>query len=70
MTTRFSLFALLVLVSAVFAPAHAESIWVLTSNNGLLNFDSATPAQCTSEIITGLSAGEVVVGIEACGYTN
>ncbi len=64
MTTRFSLFALLVLVSAVFAPAHAESIWVLTSNDGLLNFDSATPAQCTSGIITGLSAGELVVGID------
>ena len=45
-------------------PCEAEPLWALTNTNALLNFDSATPATCTSRPITGLGAGELVLAID------
>ncbi len=53
--------ALLALPSAAFA----EEIWVVTTGNYLINFDSATPATTTTRLISGLnSPAEQVLGID------
>ncbi|HSD72562.1 MAG TPA: DUF4394 domain-containing protein [Thermoanaerobaculia bacterium] len=44
--------------------ARAETIYAVTSTNLLLTFDSATPGTAASVAITGLQAGENVVGID------
>jgi hypothetical protein len=44
--------------------AGAETIYAVTSTNLLLTFDSATPGTAASVAITGLQAGENVVGID------
>ena len=52
---------------ALFAPipAQAELILGLTSANGLISFDSATPGTVTSiGAVTGLTAGDSLVGID------
>ncbi len=46
-------------------PAKAELIVVLTAQNALLRFDSATPGTILgSSVITGLQAGEALLGID------
>jgi len=48
------------------APAGAEPMFAVTAANQLRSFDSATPESVTSVgTITGLQAGETVVGIDA-----
>ena len=47
------------------APAAAEGIVALTTNNTVLTFDSATPGAVTTSVaVTGLQAGETIVGID------
>jgi hypothetical protein len=46
------------------AAAGAVTIYGVTSTNVLLTFDSATPGTTTSVAITGLQAGENVLGID------
>ena len=58
------LFTLLAFV-AVARPAAASTIYGLTVNNGLITFDSATPGTIsTIGPISGLQAGEFVLGID------
>jgi hypothetical protein len=69
MTSRLRpLFAAAFLTLALVATpavARAESITVLTIQNALLRFDSATPGTVSPALaITGLSAGEIVLGID------
>src|SRR5438067_441277 len=46
-------------------PAQAETIFALTTDNGLLTFDSASPGKAARiGTITGLIPGESVVGID------
>jgi uncharacterized repeat protein (TIGR01451 family) len=54
------------LVSAIIgaAPASAEIMYGLTTNNRLVRFDSATPAFFASYAIQGLSGGEMMVDID------
>jgi hypothetical protein len=42
----------------------AETIYAVTSANNLLTFDSATPGTAASVAITGLQAGENILGID------
>lgn len=57
--------AVLGLMLAVASRAQAEPILGLTSDNRLLNFDSATPGTITNTAtITGLMGGESLVGID------
>lgn len=50
---------------AVAAPAQAEVLIGLTSNNSLLRFDSADPGVTSGAVaITGLTAGDRLVGID------
>lgn len=44
--------------------ALAETMYAVTSTNALLTFDSATPGTTTSVPITGLQAGESILGID------
>ncbi len=54
--------AALILMPAV---TQAEEIWVVTTGNYLINFDSATPATTTTRLVTGLnSPAEQIVGID------
>jgi Domain of unknown function (DUF4394)/IPTL-CTERM motif len=46
------------------AATEAETIYAVTTTNALLTFDSATPGTTTSVAITGLQAGESIVGID------
>jgi hypothetical protein len=46
------------------ALAHAETIYALHDGNELVRFDSATPATTTAIPVTGLTAGETLVGID------
>jgi len=67
MGPRRSLLALLVSLAVPFVavlPARAEPLYAVTSGNLLLSFDSATPGACSSVAITGLQAGEVLLGID------
>jgi hypothetical protein len=53
------------LLAALLTSAQAEPIICLTSSNQLLTFDSATPGTITKTVtITGLAAGENLVGID------
>ncbi len=61
--------ALAALAAATFllpgwSEAQPEEIWVVTDGNVLRNFQSTAPSSCTSRTITGLGAGERVVGID------
>ena len=57
--------AALLATLAVAAPAHAESVVGLTSNNALVVFDSAMPTNASAPItITGLLANEQLLGID------
>jgi len=59
-------FALGLLAITLVAPAaHAALIYGSTGTNGLVSFDSATPGALLSSVqITGLGAGEQVLGID------
>jgi hypothetical protein len=46
------------------ATGEAETMYAVTSTNNLLTFDSATPGTATSVAITGLQAGENILGID------
>jgi uncharacterized protein DUF4394/exosortase sorting signal-containing protein len=46
------------------SPAGAELIYAIAGNATLLSFDSATPSTLTIVPITGLQAGEAVLGID------
>lgn len=44
---------------------HAETIWVATTGNQLLSFDSGSPGSITNSLpVTGLPGGETVEGID------
>src|SRR5262245_15992474 len=62
---RIALRALLAVSAvAVFAAlAQAETIYAMHDGNELVRFDSATPATTTATAVTGLTAGETLVGI-------
>ena len=50
---------------ALAATAHAEAVIGLTATNALVTFDSATPLNASAPItITGLQAGEQILGID------
>ena len=51
-------------VAALPALARAETIFALHDGNELVRFDSATPATTTAIAVTGLVAGETLVGID------
>jgi hypothetical protein len=46
------------------AAGDAELIYAVSSTNGLLSFDSATPGTTSSVAITGLQSGENILGID------
>jgi hypothetical protein len=49
----------------------AETIVALTAANHLLSFDSATPGTITSTVqVTGLQAGETLLGIDFRAHTR
>ena len=52
------------LLIALPAVASAELVTALTTNNRLVNFDTATPGTTSSVNITGLLAGDVLSGID------
>lgn len=53
------------LTGVVASPAHAELAYVATSTHQLIGFDTDAPAVVTSTVtITGLAAGESIVGID------
>jgi hypothetical protein len=57
--------ALAVALSAIAGPAAADTIYGLTANNILLRFDSASPGTIQQAVvISGLQAGERIVGID------
>ncbi len=50
---------------ALAASAHAEAVIGLTATNALVTFDSATPLSASAPVtITGLQAGEQILGID------
>jgi hypothetical protein len=50
---------------ALTSPAQAESIKAITTNGLLISFDSATPGTLTTQVaLTGLAAGETILGID------
>ena len=51
-------------VAALPALASAETIFALHDGNELVRFDSAAPATTTATAVTGLVAGETLVGID------
>lgn len=51
-------------VAGFAALAHAETIFALHDGNEIVRFDSATPATTTATAVTGLAAGESLVGID------
>lgn len=56
---------LIIASSATFtAAAPAETLYGLTAGNSLARFDSASPGLTTTSFITGLSAGESLLGID------
>lgn len=53
------------LILGAVTQAQAERIYALTTANGLINFDSATPGTVSSSgTVTGLQAGESLIGID------
>ena len=46
------------------ARASADTLWGVTSTGELITFDSATPGTVTTVAITGLQAGETLLGID------
>ena len=46
------------------ARASAETLWGVTSTGELITFDSATPGTVTTVPITGMQAGETLLGID------
>lgn len=57
--------ALVALGACLAAPAQAEQLIGLTTGNGLVRFDSATPGTVTAPVaITGLAAGESILSID------
>ncbi len=52
------------IVLAMPAITQAELVTALTSNNLLVNFDTATPGTTSSISISGLAAGDVLTGID------
>ncbi len=64
-------FTLLAFGAAIGHTAQAAQIFAITSTNGLLSFDSATPGTTSPVVpITGLQAGEGLVGIDFRPATN
>lgn len=63
-TLRFGIGLLTVVFWITPVGAIAETIYAVTSTNLLLTFDSATPGTAASVAITGLQAGENVLGID------
>jgi hypothetical protein len=63
-TLRFGIGLLTLVFWIAPVAAEAETIYAVTSTNLLLTFDSATPGTTTSVAITGLQAGENVLGID------
>ncbi len=52
-------------VFAISARASADTLWGVTSTGDLITFDSATPGTITTTVaITGLQAGETLLGID------
>jgi hypothetical protein len=58
-------FAILAIAAALSPAAGAATVYGLTTTNGLVVFDSATPGSLTSSVpVTGLVAGDTLVGID------
>ena len=67
MTLKKSAMAMAAFTAAMMlaAPGHAESVVGLTATNALVTFDSATPLNASAPVtITGLQAGEQILGID------
>jgi len=56
--------SVLLATTAAASAAHAERLYGLGSGNSIVSFDSATPGTTTTRAITGVAAGDTLVGID------